>query len=74
MPRIDHEKSGDPEWIGKQEDDFFLRQTSVCRCGNFLSSISSYKCLYCKEWFCTECAEEHFGVTVEEWNRTHPKK
>lgn len=39
----------------------------TCPCGWKRSIILMYKCLYCKVYFCTLCAEKHFGKTVEEY-------
>jgi len=41
--------------------------TITCRCGRERSLIYMYRCLYCGEWFCTQCAEDHFGKTVAEY-------
>lgn len=42
--------------------------TITCRCGWERSALLMYKCLYCQEWFCTICAEQHFGKTIKEYH------
>lgn len=41
--------------------------TVTCPCGTKRAIVKAYQCLYCKVWFCTLCAEEHFGQTVNEY-------
>lgn len=41
--------------------------TMRCRCGWNRSLTRMHQCLYCKEWFCELCAEQHFGKTVEQY-------
>ena len=41
--------------------------TVTCPCDRKRSLMHMYKCLYCSVWFCKECAEEHFGKTVEQY-------
>jgi hypothetical protein len=60
-------------------EEFIIYQTSLandkirpfmrCGCLKKLELTNAYKCLYCKEWFCEECAEKHFGKTIEEYNK-----
>lgn len=38
-----------------------------CGCGKKLWPHQAYKCLYCGEWYCKQCAEEHFGKTVAQY-------
>lgn len=38
-----------------------------CICGRPRAIILMYKCLYCKCWLCTQCAEWHFGKTVTQY-------
>lgn len=42
----------------------FCRVT--CECGVSIDLPDAYRCLYCGIWFCFECAEKHFGKTVEQ--------
>ena len=51
-----------------------------CCCGNCKRTIvpgergdrASYKCLYCETYYCTKCAEEHFGMTRNAWKINNP--
>lgn len=38
-----------------------------CTCGLQRALPLAYRCLYCGEYFCGQCAEKHFGQTVQEW-------
>lgn len=38
-----------------------------CYCGRRFEWISLFRCLYCREFYCAKCAEEHFGKTRLEW-------
>ena len=40
--------------------------TITCTCGWKRGVMHMYQCLYCKVWMCQNCAEVHFGKTVEE--------
>lgn len=40
--------------------------TITCNCGITKAINMAYRCLYCGEWFCFNCAEIHFGQTFEE--------
>lgn len=42
-------------------------QTITCGCGLKRALILAYRCLYCGEWYCANCAEKHFGQTMQEW-------
>jgi len=39
-------------------------------CRHVMPIDRAYKCLYCGFWFCTTCAEKHFGKTREEHRET----
>jgi hypothetical protein len=41
--------------------------TIECGCGIKRALRMAYRCLYCGEWFCHNCAEKHFGQTLKEW-------
>ena len=41
--------------------------TLTCPCGRERALVKMYRCLYCKVWFCEQCAEDHFGKTVEQY-------
>ncbi|MFI3137197.1 MAG: hypothetical protein QX197_10520 [Methylococcaceae bacterium] len=39
-----------------------------CNCGKFPAWMFMYRCLYCGVWFCSDCAEHHFGFRVPKRN------
>jgi hypothetical protein len=41
--------------------------TITCGCGWERGITDMYKCLYCGQWLCHPCAEQHFGQTVAEY-------
>lgn len=46
----------------------------TCGCGLRLPLRFAYRCLYCGEFYCQSCAEEHFGKTREEYFKKKEKK
>ncbi|WP_342205103.1 hypothetical protein [Shewanella xiamenensis] len=44
----------------------------TCSCGAKKPLVQMYKCLYCSEWFCFSCAENHFGKTVDQYRQENP--
>lgn len=40
-----------------------------CGCQKKVPIMHAFRCLYCGEWYCQTCAEDHFGMTREEWAR-----
>lgn len=47
------------EWKKVQEVTF--------RCGLKMPLRFAFKCLYCGEFYCQSCAEDHFGKTRAQW-------
>lgn len=43
--------------------------TVTCFCGRVRTLLYAWRCLYCGEWYCQTCAEQHFGMTRAEWNK-----
>lgn len=41
--------------------------TITCPCGWERAIMHMFQCLYCKVWFCHNCAEQHFGKTVKQF-------
>lgn len=41
----------------------------TCCCGQKRALELAFRCLYCGEWYCFNCAQLHFGVTVAEWEK-----
>ena len=39
----------------------------LCCCGLRRALTSAFRCLYCGEFYCVNCAEKHFGQTRKEW-------
>jgi len=62
------------ESVGKQIDelDRVTEARVTCSCGVNKHVVEMYHCLYCEEWYCKSCAEEHFGKTVKEWREDNP--
>lgn len=38
-----------------------------CGCGWRRHLTMAFRCLYCGLYFCVNCAEKHFGMTIQEW-------
>lgn len=56
------------EFAKKQWQQAKGEQPSViCECGLSMPLRFFYKCLYCKMYLCEQCAEIHFGKTVEQY-------
>lgn len=63
-----------------------LQQIDFCKNNDFLIDLicadceekfeldKMYKCLYCDIWYCTKCAETHFGQTQQEWKDNKKSK
>lgn len=70
----DHIASSKVEFVAKQtgEANDKFRPFVRCGCWKKLWMPEAYKCLYCDEWYCRECAEIHFGKTVEEYRAENP--
>ena len=60
-------------FIAEQEgDEIPAKHLKVrCPCLKLVKWSYAYRCLYCGVFFCKECAEEHFGKTVDEYRREH---
>lgn len=39
-----------------------------CGCNKYSRWLYMFQCLYCRVWFCKECAEEHFGKRAPKWS------
>lgn len=61
-------------FVGKQTKQAMVLQnpTCKCHCHKLLHMKNAYKCLYCGQWYCKKCAEEHFGKTVAEYRNENP--
>lgn len=48
--------------IGNQSRELGGTELTVtCPCGARRNVRSAFRCFYCGVWFCSSCAEEHFG-------------
>jgi hypothetical protein len=65
MPDIDAEIKR--AFVRKQFEEAKGNCMVTCGCGLKLPLRFAYKCLYCGEFYCQTCAEEHFGKTREEY-------
>ncbi len=50
-----------------QHNQLWSDLTFTCGCGQLRHVTKGYRCLYCGEWYCTNCAELHFGQTIQQW-------
>lgn len=50
-----------------QRSQAFEHETITCNCGQLRHLTHAFRCLYCGEWYCSRCAEEHFGQTIQQW-------
>lgn len=39
-----------------------------CGCGKELTPTNSFRCVYCGQFFCVQCAEVHFGFTRKDYD------
>jgi hypothetical protein len=53
----------------KQAYDMDLTGKTQCGCGKEVNALNSFRCVYCGQFLCVKCAEEHFGVTSEAYDR-----
>jgi len=61
-------------FVGKQTKEMLdpIRGFVRCSCKKKLWPHHAFRCLYCGEWYCKTCAEEHFGKTVEQYRNENP--
>ena len=43
-------------------------QQVTCGCGLTMPLRFAFRCLYCGEFYCQPCAEDHFGKTRAQYN------
>lgn len=56
--------------IFKQTMEIDLNGATACGCGKEINALNSFRCVYCGQFMCVKCAEVHFGVTREEYDKT----
>lgn len=50
---------------GQWRDAVRHKEITCFDCGYKRSLELAYRCLYCGIWFCVNCAEAHFGKTIQ---------
>jgi len=51
----------------QENDEIPARHLKIrCVCMKLINMKYAYRCLYCEIFYCRECAEQHFGKTVDE--------
>ena len=61
------------ETIQQESAGITVRMATItCGCGSIRSLVNMYKCLYCNEYYCVSCAQEHFGKTVAQHRAENP--
>lgn len=63
MARADGPKK---QRLSEQWHDAINYHTIICDCGLARAIEMAFRCLYCGEWYCANCAEVHFGKTIQE--------
>jgi hypothetical protein len=59
--------------LDQEKKDFPARVLSVrCGCLKKVKLKYAYRCLYCSVFFCKECAEDHFGKTIDQYRDENP--
>lgn len=75
------DKLSESEWLQKfkivcdQMEEIYLSDsipTFTCNCGKKVELPGGYRCLYCSELYCQQCAEEHFGKTLAQYKQENP--
>lgn len=59
----------------KQEARGITVRMATVHCGDCNRDrplVHLYKCLYCEIYFCKQCAENHFGKTVKQYQEENP--
>lgn len=58
------------ETVDQEKEGITIRMaTMTCGCGTKRAIVKMYHCLYCGEWYCITCAEQHFGKTIKEYKQ-----
>ena len=73
LSKIEHIGKQIRETVEQDKQGISARLTVItCACGWKRGIMKMYQCLYCNEWLCELCAEEHFGKTRKQWRQEHP--
>ena len=58
------------ETVDQEKAGITIRMATItCPCGWKRGVVKMFQCLYCNIWFCTLCAEEHFGKTLAKYKK-----
>lgn len=57
-------------YMQKEEAQSEAHPVITCFCKNRKPMREMHKCLYCESYFCTPCAERHFGQSKAEYERS----
>ncbi len=56
------------ETVQQEKEGVTVRMATItCGCGTKRAVVKMFQCLYCNQWYCTICAEQHFGKTISEY-------
>ena len=59
------------ETVQQEKSGITIRMaTMTCGCGSKRAVVKMYQCLYCNEWYCVTCAEQHFGQTIKQYRES----
>lgn len=66
--------SSQVKFIAEQENSGIEAKYMKVRCGclKIIKWSYAYRCLYCVIFYCRECAEDHFGQTVQDYRNKPP--
>lgn len=53
----------------KQAAEMDIAGATQCGCGKPINAVNSFRCVYCGQFLCVSCAEIHFGLTREDYDK-----
>ena len=56
--------------IFHQAKEMDITGRTHCGCGKELNALNCFRCVYCGQFLCVKCAEIHFGLTREDYDKT----
>ena len=66
-----HLKPSELDIYIKQQQSISREDSVECICGVNKPPIHLFRCLYCGIYYCSQCAEEHFGSSRQDWFCSH---
>ena len=66
----DEQDAGLMAKIFHQTKEMDITGRTHCGCGKELHATNCIRCLYCGQFLCVKCAEIHFGLTREDYDKT----